>query len=717
MAAPAVQTNQLRKTNHAKGYQSMQPLLTIGMAHFDDFSGLWPTIQSIRLNNSDLMAQTEFVVVNNNPEDRETANAIKGLLGVHDDTNDPAGKKLDYTAGVHGNLPDCFGTKYVELPGNRGTSISREQIFRHARGKYTAAMDCHLEFWPNSFRALMAHYATDPESSDIISGPLMYDSLRNVSTHFNDEWDDAMWGKWGAAYKCACGRDGVEFSLLQEQEATVPILLKLGRQLVNQCRACRKQIPSGVGWSGHESRYMNLGFIPLGFNDGPAFEIPGQGLGFFSCRTAAWPGFNPHAVGFGGEELYIQEKFRRRGGRALCVPGMKWVHRFYRTGGAKYPNTTFWKARNYVLEYQELGWPLDPVKAHFVDRVIPNAKQPELKATYLTQRTWDALVADPINVIADPTVRLEAQEAAGQLLPEFTTIEQLFESVQAIPRDLDQHMPAFRVLAQTAGDVVVELTARRESTIALLAGRPKQLISFSSEVDQHCFKAAHLVSDTTSYEARSFAADQILSKIPNNDLLFIDTKHSYAHLVKELQTYTPACRRFIVLHDTEIYGTRGDDSGIGLNQAIAEFCDANPQWAVVDHTKEQHGLTVLSCQIGDRPETPVEGFNVPAGPGTELKQILHSLGIHPSPDCSCNGRAAQMDIWGADGCEDPEHFPVIVDWLKSGTWNGLDLANAAARSFFTGMAFQINPLSPFESLVKLCIKRARETAAKRKATQ
>ena len=51
------------------------------------------------------------------------------------------------------------------------------------------------------------------------------------------------------------------------------------------------------------------------------FEIDLQGLGVFACRKAAWPGFNPTLRGFGGEEGYIHEKFRRAGGRN-AVPAL-----------------------------------------------------------------------------------------------------------------------------------------------------------------------------------------------------------------------------------------------------------------------------------------------------------------------------------------------------------------------------------------------------------
>lgn len=661
----------------------MTPLLSVAMAHYDDFSGLFPTIQSIRLNNADLMPQCEFVVVDNSPEDQKTGKAIQDLLS---------------------SMPECHPSKYVAMPGNKGTSLSREAIFAHATGKYVVVMDCHLELWPKSLHALLAHYESDPESIDIISGPLLMDSLRNVATHFDDQWSDAMWGTWGQAWKCTCGPAGVEFAMTNKDGKTAPRLLKLGDHPVTSCPACDRSIPR-VEWVQHEQRLIGAGFFPLGLMDGPAFEIPGQGLGLFSCRREAWPHFNPHAIGFGGEELYIHEKFRQRGGKALCLPALKWNHRFYRTGGAKYPNRNYWKARNYVLEFQELGLDLEPVRKHFTEDPV-KADLPAIK-TYLSKDSWDALVSDPINNVDDIGEMRGKLAAAATSLPHLKTVEAVFDELRPIARDLNEHMDVFRALTQQAKGIVVEFTGRRESTVAFLAGRPERVISFSTETDTHCFKAANLVADTTRFDPRPYAMGNILTDLPDNDLCFIDTFHRYGQLLTELNQYAPHCRRFIVLHDTEIYGERGDDGGLGLRLAISEFCGNNPQWAVIDHTKEQYGLTVLSCNLDDRPEVPVVGFDVPHGPGTELKKILHSLNINPGPSCGCNRKAAQMDVWGIAGCEDPEHFTEIVGWLRDGTWSGLDLAGAVARSFFTGIAWSINPLNPFESLVRLCIKRAK----------
>lgn len=678
------------------------PLLTIGMAHFQDFAGLWPTIQSIRLNNAALMDQVQFLVVNNSPEDQRTAAAIRDLLAKT--------KRPDHE----------WEPIYQELSNVKGTSASRNAIFEHAQGRYVAVMDCHLEFDPHWLPRLLNYYREHPNTSDLLSGTLIMDTLDSFSTHFRDDWGGGMWGQWSQAWQCQCGPRGSYFDLQKVKlesgkDLAMPRRLALGNIPLPECEACHKPIPD-VGWHGHESTYVKRGFAPAGINPGPAFEIPGQGLGFFSCRREAWLGFSQHARAFGAEELCIHEKYRQAGHKSLCVPGVLWNHRFYREGGAKYPNTNYDKVRNYVLWFNELGLPLDPIKKHFVDDPLPEhlAETPPRRLTYITLDAWNAIVEDPIGNIEDPGPAQQSAAQAATLFPHLTTIDALFNEVELIPRDLNQHMGAFRILSSQVDDVV-ELTGRRESTIGFLAGRPKTLYSFTTEPDNHTAKAAALVADTTTLHSRRLTMGTILENLPENDLLFIDTKHTYQQLRSELEAYAPACRRFIVTHDTEIYGERGEDGQLGLRLAIAAFCDAHPDWAVIDHTPNQYGLTVLSRQLDDRPETPVIGFNVPAGPGTELKKILTGLGITPGPNCACNSRAAQMDVWGAAGCENLENFATITGWLKDGTWTGLDLAGAIARSFFTGIAWEINPLNPFESLVKLCIKRARETQSKREA--
>ena len=99
----------------------------------------------------------------------------------------------------------------------------------------------------------------------------------------------------------------------------------------------------------------------------PGFDIPMQGLGLFACRRTAWAGFNPKFRGFGAEEGYIHEKMRQRGGRTLCLPYLRWLHRFNRPSGPPYVNRWEDRIRNYFIGFTELGLDTSEMEAHFAE--------------------------------------------------------------------------------------------------------------------------------------------------------------------------------------------------------------------------------------------------------------------------------------------------------------------------------------------------------------
>lgn len=49
------------------------------------------------------------------------------------------------------------------------------------------------------------------------------------------------------------------------------------------------------------------------------------------------------------------------------------------------------------------------------------------------------------------------------------------------------------------------------------------------------------------------------------------------------------------------------------------------------------------------------------GPGTELKKLLASIGIHATPTCKCNKMAKQMNEWGQESLK---HIEEIVDVME-----------------------------------------------------
>ena len=104
--------------------------------------------------------------------------------------------------------------------------------------------------------------------------------------------------------------------------------------------------------------------------------------------------------------------------------------------------------------------------------------------------------------------------------------------------------------------------------------------------------------------------------LPEVDLLFIDSWHCYGHLRRELAKHHSQVRKWIIMHDTNVYGRFGEavrwqsdlikvaeDSGYsiddvykGLNFAVAEFLAATPEWTIEAVHEHNHGLTILKRQ-------------------------------------------------------------------------------------------------------------------------
>ncbi len=254
--------------------------LTIGMATFDDYDGVYFTIQALRLYHPEVMADVEFVVIDNNPTG-PCAAPLKNL-----ETQMPNYRYVPYSA--------------------KSSTTARELVFSQSNGEYVMCMDCHVLVVPGALKKLINYFDADPDTIDLLQGPLLYDNLDAIATHFKPEWQGGMYGSWD--------RD------------------KAGSEI-----------------------------------DAAPFDIPMQGLGLFACRRAAWQGFSDKFSGFGGEEGYIHEKFRQAGGRTLCLPFLRWVHRFNRPLGVPYHNSWEDRIRNYVIGFLELGLDITPIGEHFTE--------------------------------------------------------------------------------------------------------------------------------------------------------------------------------------------------------------------------------------------------------------------------------------------------------------------------------------------------------------
>jgi hypothetical protein len=96
-------------------------------------------------------------------------------------------------------------------------------------------------------------------------------------------------------------------------------------------------------------------------------------------------------------------------------------------------------------------------------------------------------------------------------------------------------------------------------------------------------------------KAEYIIRDVLKIEIPEVDLLFIDTLHTYDQLKQELAMHGNKAKRYLVFHDTHTFGLSGEvgNDKKGLLPAIIEFMANNRHWVFHTHKTNNNGLTVL----------------------------------------------------------------------------------------------------------------------------
>jgi hypothetical protein len=631
--------------------------LTIGIATHSDYDGCYFTLQSLRFQQD--VRDCEFVIVDNSPNN-EHGKELQALL--------PA-------------LAHSHPVKYVKFETSGGTTQTREAIFTHAEGDAVLVMDCHVLLRPNSIARLKQFYEQNPNTLDLFSGPMMADHLDSCMSHFEPVWRGQMWGIWAQAWRDS---NGLLFVAEEHPHATRTRPDNEGRlKPVQMARFhylnTNEPYPlDDTEWESHEAMLLAKGNYPAAWDDdAPMFETPGQGLGLFTCRKEGWLGFNPDFREFGGEEMYIHEKYRQAGRHHYCLPFLKWLHRFGRVGGFKYHNSIVnGKMRNYLLGFRELGLDPEPIRHHFVDEIGVN------------QADYDRVASNLQFYLPPPPTQPQAgcngvcsggcsqgaceppmTSPRGLLLPPFSkraSLDTLASWVGTVPRDMNEHA-ALLIGFASKSETIVELTKRRESSVMLLGGHPRHLISFQSEPCEllEITKAVMLQGQETKQTSWSLHVGPIASSPPYGeraDMLFIDTDHNYELKMRELAEYAPRIDKYIILRGTQSNGEVGEDGGPGLWDVMKTFLKDNPDWFVLHHSQNQYGMTVLSRLQSELPESPVRPWPKGSGPGTELKTMLKWWGFEATPDCTCTKRANRMDDEGVQWCWD--HFDEIMGWLE-----------------------------------------------------
>jgi len=227
--------------------------------------------------------------------------------------NDPKGEPNKTNEHNHSfkarQLCERIGAKYEHFTAVAGTAAAKGRVFTHATAEWVLVMDCHV-LLPNGVLGELINYTRDNTGSlDLLQGPLIGDGGIDaiIGTHMRQAWGSLMYGQWSVDER-------------------------------------------------------NKGNEP--------FEIPMQGCGLFVCRRAAWPRFHDQLRGFGPEEWHIHQRIRRNGGKTLCLPFLKWCHRFGNPDGTPLPGLSpEERLRGHLITWLDSGnndstW-LEECKAHF----------------------------------------------------------------------------------------------------------------------------------------------------------------------------------------------------------------------------------------------------------------------------------------------------------------------------------------------------------------
>lgn len=176
------------------------------------------------------------------------------------------------------------------------------------------------------------------------------------------------------------------------------------------------------------------------------------------------------------------------------------------------------------------------------------------------------------------------------------SIEEIYQRRCNENSDICQHLPTLKKYAEKC-ETIVELGVRSiVSTWAFLMGKPKSLLSVdilhpSKYIDYDpngCnLELVYQLSKESGTEFTFLEADTLKVKLPECDLMFFDTLHTYYQLSEELDLHGHKVNKYMIFHDTVTYKDE-------LIPAIEDYMEQhNGIWSIHETFYNNNGLMVL----------------------------------------------------------------------------------------------------------------------------
>jgi hypothetical protein len=186
-------------------------------------------------------------------------------------------------------------------------------------------------------------------------------------------------------------------------------------------------------------------------------------------------------------------------------------------------------------------------------------------------------------------------------------LQKIYENKVSTYSDINEHLPTLKRYSEEC-EIIVEMGVRTiVSTWAFLSGNPKKLISIDYkhpiEYNSNDLSVVEEISKEKNIDFTFLLADTRNVEIPECDLLFIDTWHTYPQIKKELNLHSPKVKKYIIFHDTVTFRFTGEGKQeatireekqeVGIWPAIEEFLSDNPDWKIHEIYENNNGLTVI----------------------------------------------------------------------------------------------------------------------------
>lgn len=183
--------------------------------------------------------------------------------------------------------------------------------------------------------------------------------------------------------------------------------------------------------------------------------------------------------------------------------------------------------------------------------------------------------------------------------------------------DINEHIPLLRRIASECSSVVEIGIRHVVSTWGILLGlaestQPSRSYLGIDMADPYPAEKFTLARHLTEAQGISFTywkANDMDIDIPEVDMLFIDSLHTYCHLTYELEKFCGNVKKYIAMHDTsEPWGNLDADdyhgnyteypahynrTKRGLWPAVEDFLRNHPEWRLHERRFNNHGFTIL----------------------------------------------------------------------------------------------------------------------------